>query len=146
MKQALLSKHLPNPAPHTLTSELATTEACFAWLMLMLSFESPAPCENVNALELAFSSHQLVLGGQEPNESLSSGHSLGLLRRVLWDKEKFWKGEYCKGPIWWLRSWGQPWGPCQWSPPLNVCFPREGPDLGRDNRRRLISHNHWENS
>lgn len=54
--------------------------------MLMPSFESPAPCENMNVLELAFSSHQLAFGGQESTDSLSSRHSLGLLRRVLWDK------------------------------------------------------------
>lgn len=51
MKQALLSKHLPHPAPHTLTGELATTEACFAWLMLTPAFESPAPCEIMNVLD-----------------------------------------------------------------------------------------------
>lgn len=47
----------PPPHPHNLKGELATIEAFFAWLMLMPAFESPAPCEKVNALELTFSSH-----------------------------------------------------------------------------------------
>lgn len=73
----------PPPRPHNLKGELATIEACFAWLMLMPAFESPAPFEKVNALELTFSSYQLALGGQKSTESLSSRNSLGLLRRVL---------------------------------------------------------------
>lgn len=70
-----------------------------------------------------------------------AGYSLGLLRGALWDKGNSERERYCKAPIWWLSSWDQFWGPCQWSPPLNAAFPKEMSDLGRDRRRRQIF---WE--